>query len=412
MKFAVLDLETTGHSADDEILQVGLVLLNEELEVTDTFSSFVRPNIAIPPFITQLTGIDASMVEDAPELDDVLLQLIPLLDDAVLVAHNVGFDAGFLNQALDKAGYHTFGGRRLDTIDLLRILYPSITTYQLGAVTDLFGISHDYHHRADSDARATALLFAETVTKLRNLPLLTLQRLSLLLDNSTDLGWFIQMTTYYAEQQTAIDTSAHSYFNQFALKAGEWTDEQPARSEDDNNPLADVSFEQFLEQVKEAFQNRFEGYEERPAQTQMFHEVYRSLSEDSHLLIEAGTGTGKSLGYLIPSLYYGVKEGKKIVVSTHTINLQEQLRQRDIPLLNEVLPFAFRASIFKGRGNYLCLRKFESKVATNDMASPIEDSLTAAQMIVWLGETETGDQEELNLGNKGGDFWSDRKSVV
>ncbi|QAY66127.1 ATP-dependent DNA helicase DinG [Paenibacillus protaetiae] len=406
MKFAVLDLETTGHSADDEILQVGLVLLNDELEMIDSFSSFVRPNIAIPPFITQLTGIDASMVADAPAVEDVLLKLIPLLDDAVLVAHNVGFDAGFLNQALDKAGYHTFGGRRLDTIDMLKFLHPSISTYQLGAVTELFGIAHDNHHQADSDALATAQLFAELVTKLRNLPLLTLQRLSLLLDNSTDLGWFVQITTYEAEQRTAVDTNAYTYFNQFALKAGEWMDEEPARSEDDPNPLEGVSFEQYLEQVKQSFEARFNGYEERPAQTQMFREVYESLQNDSHLLIEAGTGTGKSMGYLIPSLYYGIKESKKIVVSTHTINLQEQLRQRDIPLLTDILPFPFRASIFKGRGNYLCLRKFEGKVNTNDMASPVEDSLTAAQMIVWLGETETGDQEELNLGNRGGEFWS------
>ncbi|MGO4375623.1 ATP-dependent DNA helicase, partial [Paenibacillus sp. MCAF20] len=158
--------------------------------------------------------------------------------------------------------------------------------------------------------------------------------------------------------------------------------------------------------VKARFEARFENYEEREAQTEMFQEVYNALNSDQHLLIEAGTGTGKSLGYLIPALYYGIRNNKKIVVSTHTINLQEQLRQRDIPLLEDVLPFPFKASIFKGRGNYLCLRKFEGKVNTKDLVSPIDDVITAAQMVVWLGETETGDQEELNFGNKGADFWS------
>ncbi|MFD1955694.1 ATP-dependent DNA helicase DinG [Paenibacillus thailandensis] len=406
MKFAVLDLETTGHSADDEILQVGVVLLNEELEIVDTFSSYVKPTIAIPPFITQLTGIDAETVADAPEAEEVLMKLIPLLDDAVLVAHNVGFDAGFLNQSLDKAGYHTFAGRRLDTIDLLKFLFPTISTYQLGAVTDLMGIDHNNHHQADSDAMATAELFSLLVTKLRNLPLLTLQRLSLLLDSHTDLGWFVGLTAEEKERQTAIDEDAYHYFNRFAIKVGEWSDEKPARADEAENPLADLSFDQFLEQVQQNFKQMFEGYEERPAQTQMFHEVYRSLEDSSHLLIEAGTGTGKSLGYLIPSLYYGMKEDKKIVVSTHTINLQEQLRARDIPLLTQAVPFPFRASVFKGRGNYLCLRKFESKVNMNDMASPIEDSLTAAQLVVWLGETETGDQEELNMSNRASEFWS------
>lgn len=407
MKFAVLDLETTGHGSEDDILQVGLVIVSDELEIIDTFSSFVRPNIPIPAFITQLTGIDDTVVTEAPELHEVLVKLIPLLDDTVLVAHNVGFDAGFLNQALDRSGYHTFAGRRLDTIELLRILYPTITTYQLGAVSELFGITHDQHHRADSDAMATALLFIETVKKLRNMPLLTLQRLSALIDDGSDLSWFIKLTQQKMEFHTVFESNEFDYFNQFALKAREWTDEQPPRSGNSNEePLKDVAFDRYLADVKQRFEQKFENYEERKSQAAMFHEVYSALSSNRHLLIEAGTGTGKSLGYLIPALYYSIQNGKKVVVSTHTINLQEQLRQRDLPLLEEVLPFDFKASIFKGRGNYLCLRKFEGKVNTKDLVSPIEDTVTAAQMVVWLGETETGDQEELNFGNKGTDFWS------
>lgn len=406
MKFAILDLETTGHSATDDILQVGLVILDNELEVIQTFNTFVRPTIEIPAFITQLTGINEEMVADAPELDDVLMQMIPLLDDAVLVAHNVNFDAGFLNQALDRCGYHTFDGRRLDTIELLRILYPSITSYQLGAVSEMFGIKHEQHHRADSDAMATAQLFAESIRKLRNLPLLTLQRLSLLIDSNSDISWFIQLTLREVEQQTVFDSNAYNYFNQFALKVNEWTEEQPARNGHEDEPLKEVSFEQYLDGIKQRFMEEFPNYEEREAQITMFNEVYESLNSDRHLLIEAGTGTGKSLGYLIPALYYGIQQEKKIVVSTHTINLQEQLRNRDLPLLRQVLPFEFRASIFKGRGNYLCLRKFENKINTKDMIAPIDDAVTASQMVVWLGETETGDQEELNFGNKGADFWS------
>ncbi|WP_341278126.1 ATP-dependent DNA helicase DinG [Paenibacillus sp. FSL H8-0537] len=406
MKYAVLDLETTGHSASDDILQVGLVLLDDDLEVIHTYNSFVKPTIAIPPFITQLTGIDEAMVADAPELSDVLMDMIPLLDDAVLVAHNVNFDAGFLNQALDRSGYHTFAGRRLDTIELLRILFPSITSYQLGAVSEQFGITHEHHHRADSDAMATAVIFAKSVQKLRSLPLLTLQRLSSLVDNGSDLSWFITVTLKQVEQNIVMGVPDYDFFNQFALKAREWTEEKPARSEEGASPLQEMSFEQYLDEIKQRFIEQFPNYEEREAQTTMFREVFDSLDSKRHLLIEAGTGTGKSLGYLIPALYYGIRQDEKIVVSTHTINLQEQLRHRDVPLLKQILPIEFRASIFKGRGNYLCLRKFESKINTRDMMSPVDDAITASQMVVWLGETETGDQEELNFSNKGTDFWS------
>ncbi|BBH20952.1 ATP-dependent helicase DinG [Paenibacillus baekrokdamisoli] len=408
MNYAVLDLETTGHGAGDEMIQVGLVLLDESMQIVRTYHTFVKPTIPIPPFITQLTGIDASMVEDAPSVEDVLLELIPILDDAVLVAHNVGFDAGFLNMALDRSGYMPFAGRQLDTIDLLRVLYPSLTTYQLGAVTELFGIEHDHHHRADSDAKATAELFIECFKKLSSLPLLTLQRLSgLLSDEIDDLGWFVEQMAVHKETMTSIDTDAYVYFRQFAMKAGDWTEEQLPRGENgEADQVGEWSFHDFLTHMKDSIRSIVPGYEEREPQNMMFQEVIDALESDRHLLIEAGTGTGKSLGYLIPALYYGVQHNKKIVVSTHTINLQEQLRQRDLPLLQAVMPYPFRAAVFKGRGNYLCLRKFEGKVHTRDFAAPVEDRITSAQMVVWLSETENGDQEELNFGNRGAEFWS------
>lgn len=166
-----------------------------------------------------------------------------------------------------------------------------------------------------------------------------------------------------------------------------------------------MTFEEFLEGVQERMRSTLKQYEEREAQNQMFATVMEALQKDKHLLIEAGTGTGKSLGYLLPALYQSVKTGQKVTVSTHTINLQEQLRERDIPLLTQVMDFPFRAAIFKGRGHYLCLRKFEHKINKREFATPKEDLITAAQMIVWLTMTETGDDEELNLSSRGGDFW-------
>jgi ATP-dependent DNA helicase DinG len=134
--------------------------------------------------------------------------------------------------------------------------------------------------------------------------------------------------------------------------------------------------------------------------------VESAFEQDQHLMIEAGTGTGKSLGYLIPSLYYGLKQDKKVVVSTHTINLQEQLRERDIPLLKELFPVGFKAGILKGRSHYLCLRKFEGKINMQDFEHGREDRITAAQMLVWLSETKHGDDEELHLAGKGPQFWN------
>ena len=137
----------------------------------------------------------------------------------------------------------------------------------------------------------------------------------------------------------------------------------------------------------------------------MIREVYESSTGGEHLLVEAGTGTGKSLGYLIPSIYYSLQTDEKVVISTNTINLQDQIRYRDIPLLQELFPVPFRAAVLKGRSHYLCLRKFDFKMNAAEFENPNEDPITAAQMVVWLGETESGDEEELHLTGKGRDFW-------
>ncbi len=100
-------------------------------------------------------------------------------------------------------------------------------------------------------------------------------------------------------------------------------------------------------------------YEYRPEQIKMADHIYAALKTQQHGIIEAGTGgVGKSLAYLLPLIYHTVQENKRAVVATHTITLQEQLFEKDIPFLRRVLPLDFRAEIFKGRSNYLCRRRW------------------------------------------------------
>ncbi|WP_276351548.1 ATP-dependent DNA helicase DinG [Cohnella caldifontis] len=404
MKFAVLDFETTGLSeTKDEIIQAGLAVIDEAGAVCSTFASFVRPEKPIPEEISALTGITDEDVREAPELEDVLARMVPLLQDAVLVGHNVGFDAGFLQAALDRCGYLPYTGRLLDTAKLARIAYPSLPSYQLSSLASSFGIGHDRPHRADSDAMATAELFRIATDKLRSMPLLTLQRVGALFDpDLSDLGWYIGLTLRERETQLLPDPEGYHYHRQFAMKAGEWSDEDSSGRQDETAEAAKVlsgmTFEELSSETARKMKEMLPAYEEREGQSIMFGEVLEAFATDSHLLVEAGTGTGKSLGYLLPSLYYGLKESKKIVVTTHTIQLQEQLRQRDLPLLQEVLPVKFRASVFKGRSNYLCLRKFENRVTVPDYALGEDEAVARASMIVWLSETERGEGEELNLG--------------
>ncbi|MBD0380548.1 ATP-dependent DNA helicase DinG [Paenibacillus sedimenti] len=405
MKFAVLDFETTGSGHADEIIQVGLVII-DQFQIVDRYTSLVNPGTGIPSSITTLTGITDDMVKDAPSLDQVMSDMFPLLFDCVLVGHHVPFDLSFLQRGLTKTGYPPFSGRVLDTMDMLRILFPSISSLQLSMVAGLFGLDHERPHQADSDAEVTALIWIICMERLLRLPLLTVQRLNHIFESgATDLGWFIDEIRMFKESETSVDVDAHRYFRQFTLNVNDWGEEDDIRDGDDAGHLLGSTFTEFHQGLKEALKQKFEVFEERESQEQMIREVEQSLRTDQHLMIEAGTGTGKSLGYLIPSLYYGIKHDKKVIVSTHTINLQEQLRERDIPLLKEIFPVNFKAAVLKGRSHYLCLRKFENKLTTRDYEHGKEDPITAAQMVVWLSETEHGDEEELHFGNKGAQFW-------
>lgn len=404
MKFAVLDFETTGSQSADRIIQVGLVIIMDD-QITDRYTSLVNPGIGIPSSITTLTGIDDEMVKDAPELDTVIAEMVPLLQDSVLVGHNIAFDLGFLQRALDEHGYFPFDGKVLDTMDALRVLFPSLSSLQLSMVSQTFDLPHERPHQADSDAEATALIWLRCIERFQGLSLLTLQRLNIIFDEAlSDFGWFIQEMRLYKEAYAAIDSEDGRYFRQFELNVDDWGEEETLREDKEVQALPS-DFGEFYEQLKAELRQRFASYEDREAQVRMLSEVESAFEHDQHLMIEAGTGTGKSLGYLIPSLYYGVKQEKKVLVSTHTINLQEQIRERDIPLLQDLFPVPFKASVLKGRSHYLCLRKFEQKMNLQDFEQGKEDRMTAGQMVVWLSETKHGDEEELHFGNKGASFW-------
>ncbi|HOX39995.1 MAG TPA: helicase C-terminal domain-containing protein [Candidatus Brocadiia bacterium] len=137
------------------------------------------------------------------------------------------------------------------------------------------------------------------------------------------------------------------------------------------------------------------GYESRPEQAAMASFVRDTFQNGGTLLVEAGTGVGKSLAYLIPAILWSLEIGKKVVVSTNTKNLQAQLYEKDIPFVRDGLGLPVRAALLKGRGNYLCLRKFFQAVRHPESDLNGEDEmLSALCLLAWLGMTHTGDVSE------------------
>src|SRR5437867_3988337 len=147
-------------------------------------------------------------------------------------------------------------------------------------------------------------------------------------------------------------------------------------------------------------EQRLQDYEFRPSQVRMAEAVQRALEEQNHLIIEAGTGTGKTLAYLLPALLHG----RRILVSTGTKTLQDQIFYKDIPLLETIIGRAIRAAYLKGRNNYLCRTKLAA-LQTEALFGPKQ--LRSFQAILeWSGETETGDRAELGSIGDDSELWS------
>jgi DNA polymerase-3 subunit epsilon/ATP-dependent DNA helicase DinG len=137
------------------------------------------------------------------------------------------------------------------------------------------------------------------------------------------------------------------------------------------------------------------GYEHRTQQIRMTRAVAEALSSGRHLLVEAGTGTGKSMAYLVPALLWAGKNGRRVVVSTNTINLQDQLIRKDIPLIQQMLGEQLRASVLKGRSNYLCPARLDALRRLRPRTA--EEMRVLAKVLVWLARGGTGERTDLSL---------------
>jgi ATP-dependent DNA helicase DinG len=166
--------------------------------------------------------------------------------------------------------------------------------------------------------------------------------------------------------------------------------------------LKDSLESDFLEEVRSLFSregllSRAKNFEYRPEQQQMAVAVARALEEERHLVVEAGTGVGKSIAYLAPSILYAIQEKKKAVVSTHTINLQEQLLHKDIPILRKVLPIEFEAALMKGRQNYLCPRRLERALQQASELFTTSETAELARIADWARTTTDGSLSDLAI---------------
>ncbi len=158
MKYAIIDIETTGGSPRTEKITEIAIFIHNGTEVIDEFTTLINPERYIPPYITALTGISNEMVADAPKFYEIAKEIVLRTEDAVFVAHNAPFDYGFIKEEFKNLGFD-FQRKTLDTVRLSRKLIPGHASYSLGNICNDLGIQITGRHRAAGDALATVKLF-------------------------------------------------------------------------------------------------------------------------------------------------------------------------------------------------------------------------------------------------------------
>ena len=399
--WVALDLETTGLSPErDKIIEVGAVKFRGN-EILDTFTALVNPRRRLGDFIVRLTGIEQHEVDRAPEFDAVRRSFAEFVGQSPIVGHNLRFDLGFLaNNGLDLRN------PRCDTWDLAYVLYPRLAEYSLERLADRFGVPNTNAHRALADAHATRNVFNVLLRRAMELDSYSLAEMGRLAGRSSwVLAYLLGVIDSRPALGAAVASGSVSTSGLDLDTLGErLQQERPIRPNQDVEQI-DVDMVESLLRTGSPLAEAMEGFEERPEQVAVARAVAEAINEDERLVIEAGTGVGKSVAYLLPALLYATTNNRRVVVSTNTINLQEQLVEKDVPMLVEALADVpgvdadgVRFSQLKGRANYLCLRRW-TRMRAGDTLSDDEARLLS-KTLVWLDETSTGDRSEINLGHR------------
>ena len=393
-KFAVVDLETTGLSAEtDRIIEVGIQVFTLE-GPEESFSTLVNPKKKLSKFVTKLTGIEQADVEVAPMFSEIQSDIDKFISNKVVIGHNIDFDLNFLA----KQGL-SWNQPKIDTLSLAYCLDYDSPDYKLETLMRRHGIAQEQNHRALDDCIGTMKLFQILIEKMTDLEPVTLSRLYTI---SQKAGWdfaFIlgelnKTGNLFAEPERALKKNS---IHQKTLNSTSLVKKESEIKEPDSVVALNQIFG-----PSGRLSETIDGFEDRPDQLSMALQISNAMDTNECMFIEAGTGTGKSLAYLVPALLSASQKEMTTIISTNTLNLQEQLLDNDLPVAlkcmetqSESLMDSSKVTVLKGRSNYLCKRRLENYLDRPTLT--FEESMLLGKLLVWSEYTKTGDKSEISI---------------
>ncbi len=381
MRLTLLDFETTGLDPQhSEILEIGAIRIalaaDGSLKEEDRYQALVRPEGDIPWVIQKLTGITPELLDEqgARALEDVLPEFLEFLEDSPIVAHNSAMEQGFLDhQIAPRSSRSDF--EVWNSIEPLALLLPELASHSMETLRNWAGLTHEGSHRALEDCEALLALLQQGREVLKTERPWISGLISRYLGGSDDWPWSWYFLHGLPEELLNAEPPEKPLLPD--LRDLKKRDESRLSDEPVKTGLKKSDLDTALRKAAERL-----GLELRPQQLSMSAEVLKAMTEKKRVAVEAPTGTGKSLAYLLPGVLRARETDLPLVVSTHSKSLQDQLLEKDIPKLGEILESPVRATTVKGQNNYLCLRKLHEVLATVGFTDPLDLRWSAAYLAV------------------------------
>ena len=414
--FVAFDLETTGLSAKrDAIIEFGGVRFQEG-RPRERFSTSINPGRPLPLRIQQITGIRPADVADAPSIEEVIPEILAFIGrgTGAVVGHSAGFDISFLRAAGIEVNAPV-----LDTYELATILLPGQESYSLGELCRSLEIPLTSAHRAGHDAEATADLLLHLIERIEAVPAAVLETLCAA-GRGSDWGPMILFEDELLRRES-IESGERKKWKDWPEKSYQCAPRPFTPGSSPQEIADDFLTEAFAEEGPLSAEFEVEsgaGFEQRAGQLQMALQTLDALNRGDHRIIEAGTGTGKSLAYLLPAAAWAAANNSRVVIATNTIPLQDQLLEKEMPRVAQVLATAdlgldsdglppVQAMALKGRSRYLCTRRLANWLDApranrglfTEGLPPLELRFLA-KLLIWLPHTQTGDISELPIHDR------------
>ncbi|WP_296011017.1 helicase C-terminal domain-containing protein [uncultured Adlercreutzia sp.] len=400
----VLDTETTGFSlAHDELTQIAAARV-EKGQIVDWFVTFVNPGKPIPDDVAHLTDIHDEDVADAPSASEALAELASFVGDAIVVAHNAEFDRNFTTK--HPTGYPLLENLWVDSLDLSRIALPRMKSHRLIDLVKAFGAPRSTH-RADEDVAATCALLRILLAGVEAMPAMLLREISQM---ATAEEWpTVEVFKYFAERAASEEKPLPFSLRALRRERVGKMDFRPLVDADDiaADPARSLVFPT-AEAIAEAFTAQgmvgslYADYEQRDEQVAMAEAVRNAFARSRNLMVEAGTGVGKSMAYLVPAAITARDNKINVGVATKTNALLDQLVYHELPALNQALGANLTFASLKGFSHYPCLRRIERIVVDGPTMLTVgrdqnHQAPALAALLSFIEQTAYDDMDNLKI---------------